>query len=195
GTGPGKPDYIEKDKDSSCKNDIEFRTSDDGETEYVEVYRDDDKNISINDSTRIKTITIGPDEKYDFTDEFYGSDCGKTFYYAVRAFDAAGNASSPRAEEIVTTVKITTTTEEGEEITEALYVGDAGLTEGGASTEGAGVVLEGEPGEGEEGTVLGEETISEEEGAPKGSLFAKWWFWVILAIMVGIIGNGLRKKK
>lgn len=189
GKGPDRPKYIEKKKINSCVNKITLKTADDGETTVVKIYADDDREIDIDDSHKIETETLGPDKKFDFEHTVSGDDCKKTWYYAVVAFDDAGNASKPRSETITTT---TTTTEESEEeVTGAIPVeGGTGLAGGegevaGVAGEEAGT--EGEEikigGEGEEGSVLGETTEEKTEGKV---LFKSPWFWVV-AVGLGII--------
>ncbi len=197
GEGPDKPKYIEKEKVNDCVNKITLKTADDDETTSVQVFADDDKEIDIDDSHKIETESIGSDEKFDFEHVVSGDDCDKTWYYAVVAFDDAGNASKPRAEEITTT---TTTTEEEE--TEAIPVeGGAGIVEGGVAGEGAtgpeGAegeegegALEVDFGEGEEGSVLGEETAKEGK-----TLFKSPWFWIVSAGLGILIISATRKKK
>jgi hypothetical protein len=63
GTNPGRPQYIEKSKKSACEYEITFRTADDGQTSYVEVYRSTNTEFKADASTRIRTINIGSDKK------------------------------------------------------------------------------------------------------------------------------------
>lgn len=203
--GPGKPKYIEKDKKSECKNEITLRTADDnGETSYVEVYREDDKEFTVGDGNRIETITLGSDEKYSFDDEFAGGDCGKKFYYAVRAFDSSGNASKVRSEEITETKTKTIEGETTEEVIQEAYEGESGQVLGtGEGTEGAEVVLEDKEGteEGAEGSVLGEETEESTKGFGGGlsgflkAVLAKWWLWLGLLAIIFIIANAIKRKQ
>ncbi len=160
---PGKPKYIEKNKKSSCVYEIEFRTADDGgDTDKVEVYRSDEKEFDANASTRIETITVDSDTKITFDDT--KPDCGKTYYYAVRAFDDAGNASSVRTE-VIEETKTSTKTTTGEETvttTEGAATGAIVVTESGVLPEpGATGVGGGE--EPEEGEVAGVETTQTPE--------------------------------
>lgn len=204
GTGPDKPKYIEKEKINKCVNKITLKTADDGETSLVRVYADGDKEIDIDDSHKIETESIGPNKKFEFEHLMSGDDCGKTWYYAVVAFDDAGNASKPRSEVLTTTV---TTTEEKEEETGAIPVeGGAGVAgvggevagEGATGPEGAGGTEdteEGKPlevgvGEGEEGSVLGEKTG--EEGK---TLFKSAWFWIAAAGLGILIISATKKSK
>ena len=100
-SGPGTPKYIEKETIDSCTYEISVRTSTDGNTSYVEIYKSDKDEFDADASTLIKTKSVGSDEKFEFEDE--RDTCGKTYYYAVRAFDSAGNASRVRPEVITKT--------------------------------------------------------------------------------------------
>jgi uncharacterized repeat protein (TIGR01451 family) len=159
GGTPGKPKYIEKDKKNDCKYEVTFKTADDnGETTYVEIYRDSDKEYTVSDSKRIRTITVGSNERKSFDNELYGSDCGHTPYYSIRAFNSAGTPSGVRSEEVTKTEKVTvegeTTVTTGAIIATGGQVGQAQ-----AGAEGAQVVLPGTEGAAGEETpaVLGEQ--------------------------------------
>jgi len=193
GDAPSTPKWIEKDKKSDCEYEIEFKTADDGQTSYVEVYRSDSKEFTVGPSSKIRTINIGPNEKYSFTHDLYGNDCGKS-YYAVRAFDDAGNYSGIRVEEIedivIKEVIVSMGDEEsGEEIMGAIFT-EAGLTPESELAPEDEVVSEeeGEPSEeevaaSEEAEVLG----AEDRGFP--------WFWLFLAgLIVGFVIARARKK-
>ena len=191
-TPPSRPTYIEKDHKSDCKNDIKVRTSDDGDTAYIKVYRDDDKEIDLKDSNVIKTKNIGADEVYEFTDEVYGSDCGKDYYYAVVAFDLAGNASEPRVEKIVTEEVVT---KEEQKVTEAIPVTGGTGVSGEEQTTGGGTQGAGNQSGaiGGEGSVLGEKTQNVTGGVK--NIVKSPWSWVAGAAAVVIILSVFRKKK
>lgn len=107
--GPNKPQWIKKREKDECKYEVTFKTADDnGETTYVEIYRENDSEFDANEDTRIKTINIGSDEERMFIDELDSDECGDTPYYAVRAFDSAGNASNVRPENNVTVTETKT---------------------------------------------------------------------------------------
>lgn len=187
--GPDKPKYIEKDKKSDCKYEITLKTADDDQTSYIEVYKDDDKEMNLHSGNLIKTKTIGPDEKYEFTYEVYSSDCAKTWYFAVIAFDDSGNASDPRAEEVVTKVTVTKTTKT-EEVLGALEVpGGANLSQEG---EGANKEVPTETSEESKGAVLGEKT--QEQGFVL-RVVKSLWFWLIIVLLVYIIVRVVKKKQ
>ena len=196
GTGPERPKSIEKDKDGSCKYEIKVETHPDGETAYVEVYKSDEKKFTVNDANRIKTINMGPDEEAEFVDEFYGDDCGTTYYYAVRAFDLAGNPSDVRGETI-DIVEIVEIENEGTEetVTGAIPTGGQGgsiLGTSEDSTENAS----------EDGTDLGDILGEDEEGTEGeqgvtsglGKLFKSPWTWILL-ILLAIFGFGVYSRK
>ena len=197
GEGPDKPKYIEKNKTGSCTYEIEFKTANDGETSYVEVYRDFDTEINVNDSTKIRTITIGPDEKDSFDQTLSGSECDDTPYYAVRAFDSAGNASDVRAEEVVTKITVEkegkTTESTTEEVLGAIEVvggaeiGGAATTEGATAEETTGPLVEEEVPE-----VLGEQTVKPASVAK--TLFKSPLFWVVMVLALLLVSLGVYKK-
>jgi hypothetical protein len=198
--GPDRPKYVEKDKKSSCKYEITVKTADDDQTTKVEVYRDDDTTVEANNDSRVKTLTMGPDEKESFVDELYGSECGKTYYYAARAFDSAGNPSEVRAEEVdvTKTVEIDggTITEDGEGTLGAIPTrGGLGTVLGEDGTEDSEEGDENE--DSEEGEVLGEGENGEINGGSGNlaqNLFNKWWFWLIVLAVGGYIAKMVRDK-
>lgn len=151
-TGPKKPSYIEKEKIDSCEYKIRIKTSEDKNISYIEIYRSSKKDFTVGASTRIKTVDIGPNEVYKFTHKLYGNDCGNS-YYAVRAFDAAGNPSDVRTEVIEKTI----TVESGTKVVET----QEGILPGTSETNISGEITE-EP-EGIE--VATEETGEKEEVA------------------------------
>jgi len=157
--------------------------------------------FTVKDSNRIKSKDLGSDEKYTFVDEFSGDDCGKKFYYGVRAFDASGNASKVRSEEITET---TTVEKEGETTveTEAYIVSGTSVGTEEEGTEGAEVVLESredeDKSEVDEGSVLGTSETEETKGFLQGlqnTLKTKWWLWGLGLLFLIIIANVVRRKK
>ena len=161
--GPNKPEDFDVDRDNECEYDIEFKTANDGQTAKVEVYRSTNDVFPVNDSTRVKTIVIGPNTEHSFTDTVAGVLCGEVNYYALRAFDSAGNASDVANQDYdetsTKTVTVSTTSSEGNE------GGTAGT---GGTTGGIGGAILIEEGSGavatptdEEGAVAG---TTDEEG-------------------------------
>ncbi|MFZ5424978.1 MAG: hypothetical protein ACOZAO_04200 [Patescibacteria group bacterium] len=104
-TRPGQPRSFSKSKLDSCKYEISFKTAKDGgDTTRVEVYRSSEKDFDADSESSIKNIDIGSDKKVKL--EVERPECGKKYYFAVRAFDAAGNVSKV----LVETVEETETT-------------------------------------------------------------------------------------
>jgi hypothetical protein len=109
--GPGTPVSYDKSK-SGCTYTISFKTADDeGETARVELYRSEDTDFPIDAGTRVASTDIGSNDTAEFEDT--PGDCGKEYYYAIRAFDTAGNASGVVGDTIINVTTITTTTTDG----------------------------------------------------------------------------------
>ncbi len=90
-SGPGTPTNWSKNK-SGCTYTIGFVTANDsGKTIKVNVYRSDQTNFNLDSGTLVGTVSIGSNTAGSFPDT--PPDCGKTYYYGVRAFDSAGNGS------------------------------------------------------------------------------------------------------
>lgn len=106
----------------------------DSDFSRVFIYRSTSTEFTADGSTKIAERGGSPDDDMIFDD--VGLDTNKTYYYALRAVDKAGNASSIVADPEV--IQTTTTTEEGE-------------VDGGTQTAGEVVILPQE-----EGQVLGE---------------------------------------
>ncbi len=168
-SNPDEPKDFEVDKKNNCEYKIKFKTADDGETSYVEVYRSDDTTFSVGESTRVKTISINPNEKYEYTDTLAGSQCGHTQYYAIRAFNSAGNPSDVVAQEKVVIVEEVKESEgETEETgqtqeTEAIIVPTEASTVAQGGVEGAEVVAEGSIATDGNGEVKGAATENEDQ--------------------------------
>ncbi len=149
-SGPGDVRDYSKTKTNSCEYTIHFKTADDGgQTVKVEVYRSENTSFNLDSGTRVGTVAAGSNETHDFTNTI--PDCNKTYYYAIRAFDAAGNGSAVVGDSGITTTTTTTTQAAG-----AIPVSGTGGNVLG--TEDAGTAA-GEQGAGE---ALGETTPSAE---------------------------------
>lgn len=140
-SGPGAPTNFSKEKNTACTYKIKFRTADDsGKTIKVRIYRADATASDPSSTSEVGVVNIGSNTDGEFTDTI--PDCNKTYYYAVRAFDSAGNASGTTGDSITIPGTVTTTT----------------TTSGGTGTGGAIPVGSGQ------GQVLGEETTSGKTG-------------------------------
>lgn len=93
---------------TSCKDVITFKTANDSRTERVEVYRSENATtFTAKPDTRIASISIGPDTEHTY--EVPKPDCNKTYYYAIRAFDAVGNASGLIGDTDITVILVEST--------------------------------------------------------------------------------------
>lgn len=106
--GPGTPTNYSKDKTASCTYKIKFHTADDsGKTVKVEIYRSTNTTFSADGGTKIGIVSIGSNTDGSYTDNV--PDCNATYYYAIRAFDSAGNGSGVVGDSQTVTVTTTTT--------------------------------------------------------------------------------------
>lgn len=184
---PDDPKYIEKKKKGSCKYEIKIKTADDGgETKRVRVYRSEDTDFVADSGTQIRDITVGSDEKVEFTDD--KPDCGKTYYYAVIAYDDAGNRSGVVVEKIDVVITVTvreTVVEEGSpfgEIIEAIAVEEGQVSPPAGEDQVVTDEEEVEITPDEDGEVLGEEIA--QEGL--AGFLAKYG-WIILILLVIVL--------
>jgi hypothetical protein len=184
---PSVPTNYKKEKISDCQYKISFKTADDGMTSRVEVYRSESTIMALDGSTRVGDVVVGPNTDGSFTESI--PDCNKTYYYVIRAFNVAGNASGPTGD----SVTVTTTT------------AVLGVTEGAIPVTNVTLPAG-------EGQVLGEKTPEEasptakpevisvkEKGAVKGaSDFVsknKWPLVTLALVLAAIIAYVFFKKK
>lgn len=174
--GPWKPKSYGRNDVSDCSTEISFVTADDnGRTVRVEIYRSTETEFTLNDGTKVASIDVGSVQSKIYTDNV--PDCAKSYYYALRAFDAANNASEHIGDSVITVVNTTTTTSS----TSSSSIGGSGAIEviGGSNLPS---------GKSETGQILGEETgltrdisgtpgvsptgevLGENESTPTGSL-------------------------
>ncbi len=113
-SSPGTPVDYRKEEPNDCDYKIHFKTADDsGKTTRVEVYRSPLTSFIADAGSLVSSITIGSNQEYDLTNSV--PDCSKTYYYALRAFDSAGNGSNivgDHFEKIVYTESQTDTAQE-----------------------------------------------------------------------------------
>ena len=101
-------DYRKEWLNNGCDYKIHFKTDDDnGKTVKVELYRSTDSAFSANNESLVHSVNIGSNQEYDITNSV--PDCSKTYYYALRAFDNAGNGSGLVGDRITITTSTTTT--------------------------------------------------------------------------------------
>ncbi len=107
--GPSTPQSYSKEQTDSCHYKINFRTADDsGKTVKVELYRSTNTSFSADNGSRANEVNIGSSSDGSFTDNV--SDCNKTWYYVIRAFDKFGNGSGIIGDSVVTSTMTITPT-------------------------------------------------------------------------------------
>ena len=186
-SGPGTPNDYRKDHPNNCDYKIHFKTADDaGKTVKVEVYRSDITNFILDAGSVVSTVSVGSNEERDITNSV--PDCNKNYYYVIRAFDNAGNGSSPVGDSVVTST-VTTTSTTGTTVTTgtgAIPVVNVTLAPDQDNTNVTGTPSETTG----EGSVLGTQEAAK-------NFLQKYWLHLILllVIVVRIIGYVLSKKK
>ena len=153
-SGPGSPTNYSKDRISSCVYKIKFKTADDGgKTVKVKLFRTDSAE---NSASEVSSLLIGSNTEGQFDNTI--PDCSKEYFYALRAYDSAGNASGTIGDSLVTSTTTTTSTTTATAATAASVGGGEAVEAipvGATTEEGAQPTIEGEVTPAEE--VLGEE--------------------------------------
>jgi len=185
--GPGEPTGYLKERINTCDYKIKFHSADDGgKTVKIEVYRSENKTFTADSGSRVDTIILGSNT--DGQSITTPPTCSKEYYFAIRAFDSAGNGSNIVGDsEIIVTTTTTTTTS------------TTGTTPGAILLENpsTGSVLGNETTSAtEEGKVLGEETVTTTKPSV-GELFKNNGILLlgIALLFIGIIGLYVSKKK
>lgn len=103
---PGTPVNYSKEL-AGCTYKIRFRTANDnGKTKKVEIYRSENTSFNVDGGTRVGEVSANSNEDKQFENT---PDCGKKYYYVVRAFDEFGNGSGVTGDSEVTVTTSTTT--------------------------------------------------------------------------------------
>jgi cysteine-rich repeat protein len=104
---PGTPSDFGKDHPDACKYVIKFRAANDNRTVKIQIYRSDKTEFTADGGTKVGEVGIQPDKSGSYTDVV--SECAKTYYYVVRAFDDAGNGSGLTGDSVTVTTSSTST--------------------------------------------------------------------------------------
>ncbi len=190
---PSTPISYNKSKVGSCEYKITFRTANDTDTRKtvkVEIYRSENTSFAVDGSNKVGEVSIGPNEDGSFTNTV--PDCGKTYYYVIRAYNTFGNGSGVIGDSeitVITTTTSTTTTTSAQG--GAIPVQDEGIAQG--AEEGATDQEQVEPAE-EGAAVLGESEEAQKGGvlgAMQEAVKNNKYAWVyIIAIAVATLGLG-----
>lgn len=87
---------------NNCNNTLTFTTANDlGQTTKVQIFRSNKTEYTAGSSTLIKELIAGSNQNISYTDTV--PVCDETYYYAVRALDAAGNSSLFTTDKVIIT--------------------------------------------------------------------------------------------
>jgi len=196
---PGTPLNYNKQKIDDCTYKISFRTANDGRTVRVELYSSQNSSFTVDSGSKVNSLNIGPDTDGSITNGI--GDCSKTYYFAIRAFDAYGNGSGVVGDSsTITTVINPTTTPAVGAIPVSGNAGANGGTGGqgvlGAETTPTPAALSGTPAEKQ---VLGNETTPEPTKTQKGTIVSNTGLWagaaVLLIAVFGLVWYFLTHKR
>lgn len=188
-SGPGTPSDYSKEPTNSCTFKLKFKTANDGgKTVKVEFYRSENTSFMADAGTVFASQSIGSNTNGEISNTV--PNCAKTYYYALRAFDSAGNGSGLVGDSFTTTT--TNTTVSSVSPTSAPIVVAANQV-------GSGEVA-GEPTASdantptEEGSSQGATPTPQVEGASTSDWWAnpRWRYLLLLAALV-IFGYGYKK--
>jgi hypothetical protein len=190
-----KATYNENENSITLDWDVE-----DSDIEEVRVYKGESSDFDTDSLNRISKQSADDENYTDKGDLDISISRGNTYHYKLVAIDSAGNRSNTKKvsieipEEGAPVVAIEEGVVEGVEAGEEEEGQVAGEETG---PEGEGIV---KGTEGEEGSVLGEETA---KVSGKQSIFKSFWFWLILIVLGALIiwlinrksENGAKTKK
>lgn len=178
---------------SKAGNVIKFKTGNDAKVVKVEIHRSTTPKYTANESTRVKTMNVEPNEEYSWTDTT--AEAGKTYYYALRTVDAIGNTSTIVSDPEVVAEEVPATTGTGTGTTTPTEGEVAGQTDTKKEGEVAGEtddITEGEDTEVKK-TEEGKEKVDIKETGK--NILSKWYFWVIVVVVIGGVAFYVRKQK
>lgn len=184
--GPGDPTGYLKERINTCDYKIKFHSADDGgKTIKVEVYRSENKTFTADSGSRVDTIILGSNT--DGQSITTPPTCSKEYYFAIRAFDNAGNGSNIVGDSEISVTTTTTTTLTTTTIPGAILL----------ETPSAGSVLGNETTNAtEEGKVLGEETGTTNKPSLGASIKNNGILILgVSLLIIGLIGLYVSKKK
>lgn len=132
-SGPSTPNSYSKERLNSCDYKIKFRTADDGKTAKVQLFRSDTLNIPVGSSAVITELNIAPNTAGEITNST--PNCGKDYYYVIRAVDSADNASGVVGDSFTTTTIVGSTTSGANGTTGTGAAGSGAIAINGANSQ------------------------------------------------------------
>lgn len=198
-SGPGDPRDYAKSKIGNCTYNIHFKTAaDGGKTVKVEIYRSENTSFNADSGTRVGTVNSGSDEAHDFGNDV--PNCDKTYYYAIRSFDSAGNGSAVVGDN-VTVTHLTTITPTPGQSQGAIPVANGQSqvlgTQSGSTSNSGQTLGEASPSSTPKEEVKPEEAAVGDQGASKGLFSGLSKKWLLGGGIIVVIASYLyaRSKK
>ncbi len=194
---PATPKSYLKTELTECSYKIDFQAADDARTSKIDVFRSTLTSFNADDTTRILTYDLAPNEIGSYTDTIPGCTAPE-YYYVIQAVDDLGNRSDLIGDKVVVVLATTTPINNGNvNGTTSTNGAVAGETTGNTTGATNGDTTGENPDLGnptivtdENGNVLGQESEKKE--------FNYGLFTTILVIGVGVLGGAIyalaRKK-
>lgn len=182
---PGTPTNYGK-VQNGCNFTISFKgASDSGRTKKVEIYRSENTSFTADGGTKVGEVSLNSNETKTFENS---ADCGKKYYFVVRAFDEFGNGSglTGDSEVSVTTTTNTTngTTAGGGAI--AVASGQANVGNRGGQVQGANEKTTPSP-EASKEAVLAASSEAKADTNPKDD-WKKYGVWIVIGLLIAAAG-------
>lgn len=176
---------------NGCNYKISFKTANDGgRTKKVEIYRSENTSFTADGGTKVGEVAANSNEDKSFDNS---ADCGKRYFFVIRAFDDFGNGSGLTGDSEVTVNTTTTTTGGGTTAGGAIAVaaGQGNVGAPGAAGQGQGAVQganEGtSPTPASDEAVLGA-TNEADTKAEAEEGWRKYLLWIIIGLAVAGAG-------
>jgi LPXTG-motif cell wall-anchored protein len=184
---PGTPVNYSK-QQNGCNYKIFFRTANDsGKTKKVEIYRSENTSFTADGGTKVGEVAANSNENKSFDNS---ADCGKKYYFVVRAFDDFGNGSGLTGDSEVTVNTTTNTTTTGGGTTDggAIAVAPGQGNVGAPAVQGANEGTSPSP-EASSESVLGATSEADAKtDAQEQEGWRKYLLWIIIGLAVAGAG-------
>lgn len=193
-TGPGTPTDYSKTL-TGCNYKISLKTAlDGGRTHRVQIYMSELKSFALNSTTMVFNTLASSGQLINVL--IPKPDCSKEYFFAARAFDSAGNPSSPVGDEEIRIVEQTVLVPRVGAGTTVAVTAPPGIP-GAAAPAPAGAVLGATAGPGEAEEAAGQNNTESEEGKTLGEEAKRigngfpTWGYIALGITTFVIAISL----
>lgn len=203
--GPSPVTNYSKTSTEACKYDVSFTTADDGgESKKVQIFRSTNRTFTASSSNLVKEMSVTSLQSITYTDTL--PVCDVEYFYAIRVFDDANNASSMVTDPLVIVVQ--PEKEEKEEVEELVVdiEEETGSTDNSGEVQGETTVEEEDNEEDTvdetdtNGEVEGEEDINDEnidddsnEENKEKDTFWDWFKYVLIGLVLITLSGSILK--